>query len=191
MIRIMVTLLLFVIANQAQACEQYEPIPLAELKEYRTKLLEPEADPFDRLFAFEQLSCSDKPTIRSFAIQEGMKSANNDIVRTEILLQAILQRRQIVIELISANPSKEVKKRIDRAGGAILETVRGKFPTEGCVSWSNDEECKGWFLQISGKKAVLNGNGYDGLFELSKSGELVGFVRFDRSTKVPAKIPLT
>ena len=188
--RIALFLFFFVFTAYASACEQYNSIPIEELKEYRDKLIEADADPFDRLFAFEKLICSDKPTIRSYAIETGMQSAADTLVRHEILLQAILQRNQIVIELISANADQSQKKQIDRHGGALLETVRGTFPKDGCVSWTSNDACEGFFLQVSGGKAILNGNGYDGFFELTKTGDLVGYVRFNR-VRVPARIPIT
>jgi len=189
MIKLTALLFFISLSGYASACEQYNSIPMEELKEYRDKLIEAGADPFDRLFAFEKLVCSDKPTIRSFAIEAGMKSASDDIIRHEILLQAILQRKQIVVELISTNANKNQKKYIDRMGGALLVTVRGKFPEEGCVSWTNEDKCEGWFLHISGGKATLNGNGYDGFFELSETGQLLGYVRYS-GVRIPAKIPL-
>lgn len=177
----------------ALACEgDYEPIPMEDLKEYRAKLVEPEADPFDRLFAFERLACSDRPTIRTYAIEQGMKSSTDEIVRHEILLRSILQRDQFVIELISTGADQEAKRELERYGGLIRKFIVRRLPERGCVQWrETTDECAGYSAQVSGGKVIVtHANQWDGFFELTSTGELVGFIRTERA-QIPARIPLT
>ncbi|GAB4360065.1 MAG: hypothetical protein Kow0026_22140 [Oricola sp.] len=88
-------------SGRALACEKYKALDMIEMKEYRDKLVQPDADPLDQLFAFRELSCSDQPTIRAFAIREGLKSASDDLVRHEIMFEALMQMSRIDVELVT------------------------------------------------------------------------------------------
>ena len=86
MIRIALAALAIVLGTAAAiSCEEFKTLSADEMKEYRDKLSEQGADPLDQLFAFEELSCSDSPTIRAYAMKTGLQTATDPLVLERLL----------------------------------------------------------------------------------------------------------
>ena len=85
--------------SAAWACEEFVDLQQQELKEYRDKLIEQEADPLDRMFAFQQLVCSSNPVMRAYAVREGLKTATDPIVRQQIMFDSIMLMTRLEIQL--------------------------------------------------------------------------------------------
>ncbi|HEY9057881.1 MAG TPA: hypothetical protein VIN77_12085 [Aurantimonas sp.] len=177
----------------AFACEEYKSHSTAELKEYRDKLAEAEADPLDRLFAFEELACSDRPTVRAYAIRVGLSAAKDDLVRQQIMFEAMMQKERLDIELAGEGSlSKEAKEFIRTRAGLWSERAEYRSRESGCISLNSNSACRrSQSIYLKGDKAELNYNDLVGSFELTSSGELVGFIRPGRNyPRIPAVIKL-
>lgn len=184
-------------AQSASACEEYVNHDVADLKEYRDKLTEQGADPFDRLFAFEQLVCSSNPTLRAYAVREGMRNASDPIVRHQILLDAMLQKKRLDIELtVGSNATSADKSFVKGQSGVLVFPVAYASPSEGCISLNdriNDRCDRGRAVYIRGDNVELTYYDLIGEFFLTDADELVGFVRVkDRAEhgRIPAVIKL-
>ncbi len=179
----------------AQACESYKSLATSEMKEFRDKLSEAEADPLDRLFAFEELSCSDNPTVRAYAVREGLKTAKDQLVREQIVLTALMQKTRLDIELVaSGNVTDEDRKFIKKHAGLWSLPINFRSQKDGCVSAYHDSRCDARYsLFLRGDKAEFTYDRVVGEFQLSEDNALVGFVRVDaRDTfgRIPAVINL-
>ena len=182
-------------AQGASACEEYLNHDMAALKEYRDKLIQPDADPFDRMFAFQQLVCSSNPTMRAYAVREGMKSASDPIVRHQILLDAMMQKTRLDIEMtVGTNATKADKEYVRSKSGVLAMQVPYASAQEGCVSLYSKERCLSHrSIFIRGDNVKLTYDNFIGEFYLGDGNELVGFVRVnDRSEhgRIPAVIRL-
>ncbi|EKF18732.1 hypothetical protein [Nitratireductor pacificus] len=182
-------------AAGAQACEQYKNLSTAEMKEYRDKLVEAGADPLDRLFAFEELSCSDNPTIRAYAIREGIAAAKDPLVREQIAFTSMMSKTRVDIELvIDSNASATDKKIVQGLSGLWSREARFKSPQHGCISFNSTDNC--WTatsLFVKGDKIEMNFNDLLGEFHLTSDNVFAGFIRFDDRAdngRVPAVIKL-
>jgi len=176
------------------ACESYSEYSIAELKEFREMLSKPDADSLDRLFAFEQMACSDRPTIRNYALKEGLSTITDPLVRNEIMLKAIMQKKRIDVELgTSKNQTDDDKKFIAQHGGIYSNNVSYQSESEGCISFYNTSCSAAYSLFVMGDKVELNYKDVLGEFRLSSGGELVGTLRAGKSakfTQIPAVIKL-
>lgn len=181
-------------SRSAQACEEYRALQNSEIKEFRDKLLEPDADPLDRLFAFEELSCSDRPTIRNYAIREGLKNATDPIVRHQILFEALMQKTRIDVELSKASGLKNGDKEFyDEYSGVYSRNVTFRDRSQGCIGISrracNSEDA----IFIKGDVVEYNRGYITGVFKLTAQNELVGYLKpadHPKYSKIPAIIRL-
>jgi len=174
----------------ALACEEYVNIPAQELKEYRDKLIDQQADPLDRLFAFQQLVCSSNPVMRAYAVREGMRSASDPMVRQQILFDSMMQKTRLDIEL-AAGPDapKGDKAFVKEVSGVWVLQVAYRSPTDGCISLYYRDRCNAQnSAVVRGDKVSLTYDNAIGEFYLSDAGELVGYVRM-RDNKDYARIP--
>jgi len=176
------------------ACENFKSISTGELKEYRDKLKEIDADPLDRLFAFEELICSNKPSIRALAVREGLRSSRDDLVRNQVMFEALMQKSRIDIELSdSGNLTSKDKDFIRKYSGIFTRNVELRDREAGCISFNR----RGCDFQ---KSLIVQGNTVDfnflrivGQFKLTGQNELVGFLRADdngKYSRIPAVIKL-
>lgn len=182
-------------AAAAQACEQYKSLSTAEMKEYRDKLIEAEADPLDRLFAFEELSCSDNPTIRAYAIREGIAAAKDPLVREQIAFASMMSKIRVDIELVTdSSTSAADKKRVQELSGLWSRNVAFRSPQHGCISLYSNRECStSSSLFVKGDKIEMNYDDILGEFHLTSDNVFAGFIRFDdraENGRVPAVIKL-
>lgn len=195
--RLMVAVLLVATALQMQsanACEEYRDLTNGEIKEFRDKLIETGADPLDRLFAFEELVCSDRPTVRNYAIREGLRSATDPIVRHQILLEALMQKTRIDVEMTRSKKLKDGDKRFfDEHSGIYSRNVTFRDRAQGCIGLNYNSCEPGDSLFVKGEVVELNRGYMVGLFKLTPQNELVGYVRPQANrnySNIPAIIKL-
>jgi len=177
------------------ACESYVEISLDEIKEYRDVLQKEGSDPLDRLFAFEQMACSDSPNIRHYAMKEGLDNIKDPLVRNEIMLKAMMQKTRIDVELASAKTlTAKDKDFIANNGGTYSKLIVFKSESDGCISLYGRDVCDGRYsLWVKGDKVELNYSPVVGQFQLTDSNELVGTLRAGDNasyTNIPAIIKL-
>ncbi|WP_367717192.1 hypothetical protein AB2N04_03920 [Nitratireductor sp. GISD-1A_MAKvit] len=182
-------------AAGASACEEYKSLSTQEMKDFRDKLAEDGADPLDRLFAFEELSCSENPTIRAYAIRQGLSSATDPLVRQQIAFTAIMQKMRIDIELVAGNSATEKdKKFIKEHSGLYSLEVRHRSEKDGCLGFWNTDECLARYsLVLKGDKAEFRYDKTIGEFILSDDNVLAGFIRVradEDYSRIPAVIKL-
>lgn len=178
-------------SNPSVACEEYKSLSKDEIKDYRNKLVEEGADEVDRMFSFRELVCSDSPTMRAYAVEFGLKSTSDDVMRNEVMLAAMFQKKRIDINLVNSNSLGESEKNfVDSLGGVATYVLGQKFISEGCINIANtsNDKCNPWrsFI-VSGSKILLtDGDSYVAEFELSKSNDVIGF--FQRIGRGESKI---
>ncbi len=177
------------------ACETRIQHSIEEIKELRAMLQKAEADPLDRLFAFEELACSERPTIRNYAIKEGLENLSDPLVRNEIMLRAMLQKTRVDIILGNSRTlTTEDKRFINQNGGVYSKKITFRSTESGCVSLRNTRGCDNSYgLYIRGDQVELNYSQVSGEFRLSESSELVGTIRAQNHanyTRIPAVIKL-
>ena len=186
--------LLLLQSGVTYSCETYEQYTIDEIKEFRDMLGKQDADPLDRLFAFEKMACADRPTVRSYAAKEGLKTIKDPLVRNEIMLRALMQKTRVDVELGTGNKlTVDDKKFIAEHGGIYTHQVTGSSNKDGCISFYTKECTTSYGLFVSGDKVELNYKNVFGEFRLSSSGELVGTLRAQNSakyTRIPAVIKL-
>ena len=182
-------------AIPAHACETRIQHSIEEIKELRDMLQKTEADPLDRLFAFEELACSERSTVRNYAIKEGLENLSDPLVRNEIMLRAMLQKTRVDVVLGNTKTlTKEDKQFISENGGVYSRQIAFRSVESGCMSlWSNKSCDITYSLFIRGDQVELNYKDVSGDFRLSDFGELVGTLRAENSakyTRIPAVIKL-
>ena len=115
--------------SNAHACEGYSNYTLEEIKEFRDMLGEADADPLDRLFALEQMVCSDRPNIRSYAIEQGLKTIQDPLVRNEVMFKAMMQKTRIDVELGSSRELSDEDKKFIKENAGVLSLIHISEPT--------------------------------------------------------------
>ena len=177
------------------ACETRIQHSIEEIKELRDMLQKAEADPLDRLFAFEELACSERPTIRNYAIKEGLENLSDPLVRNEIMLRAMLQKTRMDVVLGNSRTlTSGDKKFINEHGGVYSQKIAFRSAESGCISLYSAKGCDtAYSLFIRGDLVELNYSHVSGEFRLSETGELVGTIRAQNHanyTRIPAVIKL-
>lgn len=172
----------------ATACEEYKPLSASELKEFRDKLAEKDADPIDRLFAYQELACSDQPVMRSYAIRAGLENAKDPILRQQIAFDALMAMPRIDIELSKDGADDRARQFIANKGSVISNDVRYRNPKLGCIELNIRQSCdEGTSITIKGDTMLYNAFGLVGTLSLTETGEFVGTVRYNGSP-MPARI---
>lgn len=184
-----------VITVNGFACEEYKKISLEEAKEYRAVIGKADADSLDRMFAIDQLVCSDNPNLRAWAIQHGLKNSSDPLVRNQVMLTAMMQKQRIDIKLDEkGNLSKADKLFAKNNSGVYSLVVQYRSKKDGCISFLHKDRCSTrQSLYIKGDKIEFNLKHMFGEFRLSESNELVGYLRqFNKKGygRIPAVIPL-
>lgn len=179
----------------ALACEEFVDLAAQELKEYRDKLVEQEADPLDRMFAFQQLACSSSPVMRAYAVREGLRTATDPIVRQQIMFDSLMQKTRLDIELTAdSKVTAGDKNFIKEQSGVWVLQVPFQSSQEGCLSLHYGDRCeKQYSAFVRGDKLELTYNYTVGEFYLSDTNELVGYVRIRDNAnfgRIPAVIKL-
>ncbi|MEW8628083.1 MAG: hypothetical protein AB2551_20210 [Candidatus Thiodiazotropha sp.] len=187
--------LLISFQQTAFSCEKYESFTLDEQKSFREMLNKSNADPLDRLFAFNQLACSDDPNIRSYAIREGLKNSSDELVRNQVMLTAFMQMKRVDIELgESDGATKDDQSFIKKNSGIFSKNVQYKSKTDGCISLYRTDKClSNSSLFIKGDKVEYNYKSIFGEFRLTSNNEMLGFLRVANTRKysrIPAVIKL-
>ncbi len=187
-------LILVATITSTMACEEYSNLTTSEMKEYRDKLIEAGADPFDRLFAFESLVCSDNPTIRAYAVREGLKASSDSLVRNRIMFEALMQKTRIDVDLVPGRDATAADKDFAKGvAGTFSRQVSHRDRTLGCLGLSFSD-CRGEdSVFIKGDVVEYNRGHATGLFKLSDQNELVGYFRprdEPKFSKIPAIIKL-
>lgn len=182
-------------AAPALACEEYVTHDASTLKSLRDKLVEPGADSIDRLFAFQELVCSSNPTMRAYAVREGLRTSSDQLVREQIMLDALMQKDRIEIEM-TAGPSAtpDDKEFIKSLAGVWVGNVGFRSVERGCLSLYSNKECSSDAkVVISGDKVQFTYQRIVGEFVLTDTNELVGYLRaqaHQRFTRIPAILKL-
>ncbi len=181
-------------SGAAIACDRYEDYTIDEIKEFRAMLGKEDADPLDRLFAFEQMVCSNRPNIRSYAIKQGLNTIQDPLVRNEVMFRSMMQKTRIDVELgTSRELTDEDKQFVAKYGGVYSKIIEGQSEDAGCIMLYRTKCDSNYSLYIIGDKVELNYGNVSGEFRLSANGELVGTMRADndtRYTRIPAVIKL-
>jgi hypothetical protein len=180
-------------ASSADACEESRTLSAPEQKESRDMLLNPSADPLDRLAAFRNLACSNDPVIKNYAIREGLKTAADPLVREQILLAAMLQKTRVDVELFPNSDLSDQDKKFAKQNSNLLSyEVRHASPKEGCLGFYRRDSCTpSSSLYLRGDKAELTISNLIGEFRLTDSNELAGFVLPRKGFgRIPALIKL-
>lgn len=192
--RILWFLLPLVGLNKAFACDEYEPFTLEEIKEFRAVLQNKESSSLDMLFAFEQMACSDRPTVRHFALEEGLKNFKDPLVRNEILLRAIMQKSTINIVLSETRDlTSKDKAFIAQHAGVYSHDIVYRSMPDGCIGLYTKDCQVAYSVFIHGDKVQFRYGVIIGEFVLADTNELVGTIRGGKTkdyTQIPAVIKL-
>lgn len=175
------------------ACEQFKTVITEELKEHRDILTDENSDPLDRLFAFREMSCSDNPSIRAYGIREGLNSAKDDLVRHEIIFEALIQLTRLDIKMSkTAEMSKKAKEFLTKNANLWYANVVYRDRAKGCISFYYKKDCdRNRSAFIRGGNLEINYDNTIGSFKLTSANELVGFLFIPNGIgKVPAVITL-
>lgn len=177
--------------GSAFACEEFRAHGATELKEFRDKLVEVDADPLDRLFAFEELICSDKPAVRAFAVREGLRASTDPLLRHQIMLEAMMSKRRLDIALsLSSNAGSAEREFVKKHDGLYSSELRHRSRSGGCMSTYSWDRCDQHLVLISGDLVQFTYGSLIGEFRLSDDNKLVGFMKNGNSGKIPASIDL-
>jgi len=187
-------LLIPLCGGTAIACDEYEAFSIEEIKEFRDVLQQENSDPLDKLFAFEQMACSDRSTVRHFAVKEGLKNIKDPLVRNEIMLRAMMQKPTISIVLSELKDlTGSDKAFIKKHAGVYSVDVAGRSVTQGCIGLYYKDCDVRYSVFIQGDKVQVNYHPVKGEFILAETNELVGTLRGgkdDAHTPIPAVIKL-
>uniref|UniRef100_UPI003BA97C54 hypothetical protein n=1 Tax=Stappia sp. TaxID=1870903 RepID=UPI003BA97C54 len=175
-------------ATPVLACETYKALSATELKEFRDKLAEQDADPIDRLFAYQELACSDQPVMRAYAIRAGMENARDPILRQQIAFDALMALPRVDIELSGENLGKNAKRYVGNEGNVVSNTVRYRDPVKGCLSFNSSDSCsEGSAMTLKGDTLLVSVSNLVGTLALSETGEFLGTVRY-RGDPITARV---
>ena len=183
------------LSSPVSACEEYKSHTMEEVKEYRDVLENPVADTLDRIFSFEQLVCSDKPSLRNYALRQGLSKDSDALLRNQTMFRAMMQMKRVDVELgTSKKLTKSDKKFIRDNSGIYSKSVNYRSESEGCLSLYSHNSCNtGTSLFIKGDKVEYNFRKIYGEFRLAETGEMIGFLRVSstsRHSRIPAVIKL-
>ncbi|WP_349360188.1 hypothetical protein [Stappia sp.] len=174
-----VALLGSALAQPVAACDATTQLTPGEMKEYRDRLEQADADPIDRLVAYRRLACSDDPILRSYAIRVGLKSARDPLLRQQIAFDALMAMPRIDLELSDQGLGRQAREFVKRHGTLVVYNVAYRNREAGCISLYYNSMCsEGYAVTIKGDKLLYNVVDLVGTLELVETGEFIGAVRY-------------
>lgn len=176
-------------------CDGYIAVDNAQAKEAMALLSKPEGDPIDKLSAFELLTCSDKPVLRAYAMKSGLNGISDEVVRGQILMEMLIQRKLIrVLMKKSSALDQEGKELVERVNGVLDFENRYQDRTQGCVSLAQTSECENnasLYFRGTTVDLMYSYNSLTGQFTLTPDNKLLGVMRVGgRSADIPSEIIL-
>ena len=177
----------------AQACEQYKALDPDEAQQALSALKDAKSDSMTRVLAFNALACSTIPAVRQVAMKEAL-TIDDPIVKGSVLLEILLQRDAILVELIpSSGLSRDARAFAEQNNNSLLYKLGFKDPVAGCITLNYaGSECRNdSMIKLNGDSVDLyNGNLY-GNFTLQPDNSLRGYIKPNpRIAQIPARISL-
>jgi hypothetical protein len=178
----------------AAACEDFKSHTTDDMKEFRKVLSSEEADPFDRIFAFQELACSDQPVMRAYAIKAALENSSDELVRNQVLLAALLQKKRIDIEIMNPDNNSQIKEFLSyNHGGIFRYSVMETSEKLGFLSFDdgldyNYKNRRGLFIE--GDRVEVSYGNIVGTFRLLETNDLIGTISYPNKGIMPAKIEL-
>ncbi len=174
-------LLFLVLCNQRTTlatCTEYMHYADSDIKEYVSILQDTKKTEIERSFAYENLACSDDPVYRQLALKIGLQDASATILRSKILMDAMMTKDTFVIDLFeSPNLSKESKSYVKEHNHQIRFQAYMSDPIQGCISIYSRTKClTGRQIKITGRHVDITYIKFYGSFELTSNNELEGYV---------------
>lgn len=177
----------------AHACEKYKEIELADAQKLLSTLKDAKSDTMTRVFAFNALACSTMPAVRQVAMKEALK-IDDPIVKGDVLLEILMQRDAILVELIpSSGLSRDAKAWAAKLNNSLVYKFRFKDPAAGCVTVNTGGEAcqKGSMIKLNGDTVDIYEDPLFGEFTLQPDNTLRGYIKPNsRTAQIPAKIGL-
>lgn len=195
-----VTCFLFflLVYNQTTAfatCTEYQHYPDVEIEEYINILQDQEKPEIKRSIAYDKIGCSDNPIYRQYALEIGLQDATASILRSKILMDAMIGKDIFVIDLIeSPKLGKESKAYIKENNHQIRFKAYKRDPVEGCITIYIHSKCgSDRQVKVTGKYVEITFIKFYGRFELTTNNDLEGYVISSsrpKTEKIPAKLNL-
>lgn len=196
MIRVFIGVLagLLAASSTAFACDKLVEIPPPRIEELMQVMKEGAASELKQLLAFEELSCSDRPAVRKFAVDTGLASKSKTL-RAQSLAALLMQRDQIRVELLEELKGNQVMENWIRQNGRdVAYKFHARDPAKNCIALEASYKCPGpYMVAIDGLNARLvdSYKRLTGTFTLQPDNSLRGTVLVDGAAKaVAAKIEL-
>jgi len=176
-------------------CTEYQHYPDVEIEKYINILQDPEKSEIKRSNAYAKIACSDNPIYRQHALTIGLRDTSTSILRSQILMDAMMSKDIFVIDLIeSPNLSKESKAYIKENNSQIRFKAYERDPSEGCITIYIHSKCgSDHQVKITGKYIEVMFIKFYGKFELTSSNQLEGYVISSsrpKTEKISAKLSL-
>jgi hypothetical protein len=184
---------LFTHSTALAICTDYQHYPDAEIEKYVSILEDPAQPEIRRTIAYDKIACSDDPIYRQHALKIGLKDTSASILRSKILMDAMMRKDIFVIDLIeSQNLTKESKTYIKENNGQLRFQAYNRDPVQGCITIYIHSKCGGnRQVKITGKFVEVTFIKFYGKFELTSNNDLEGYVissRRSKTDKIPAKM---
>ena len=176
-------------------CTEYSHYPDAEIEQYIGILQNSEKSEIQRSIAYDKIACSDNPNYRQYALEIGLQDTSNSLLRSKILMDAMMSKDIFVIDLIEpSNLSKESKDYIKENSGQLRFKAYQRDPTEGCITIYIHSKCgSDRQVKVTGQYVEVTFINFYGKFELTPNNDLKGYVISSggaKTGKIPAKLNL-
>ena len=126
------------------ACETPVAWTNDQVRERVTVLQSAEAQDFEKVFAYEELACAERGSVRALALSEALKSGS-EALRSSLLFEAVFSRQNLILEPYDTGALTEAQ----RALAAETPAVQFKFAhhdrATGCISTNRPGRCDGGY----------------------------------------------
>lgn len=178
----------------AQTCEKKIQFDNAQVKEGMTVLRNNEAEELDRIFAFEEMMCAARDTVRGAAMNAAAKSSS-EALREAALRERMASRDSFIVNLVDDGNLTEEAATYIRENRSLSYQVQKKAPEFDCFVLfrsGRSPSCSGGrIVDQSGTSVSLQYDGLHGDFQLAEDGKLRGYiVPEDGQLKIPAEMDI-
>ena len=181
------------VVGTAHACEQYKALDAADAQQALSTLKDAKSDSMTRVLAFNALACATIPAVRQVAMKEALK-IDDPIVKGSVLLEILLQRDAILVELIPSSAlSRDAKAFAEQNNNSLVYKLGFKDPVAGCITliYSTNECRKDSMIKLNGDSVDLYSGNLYGKFTLQPDNTLRGYIKpNNRTAQIPARIGL-
>lgn len=163
------------LAAPAYACEVPIALSDAQVRDALATLSDGASQGYDKVLAFQTLSCSDQLAVRQLG-QEAALASGESSLQAAIVFEAMMTRESLILRPVDSEAMTEEEREYARANPSIVLDFKYSDRAKSCLSMSSSDRCDSRYsVDVRGNGITIVDGGDAGELAIDEGGDLSGF----------------